>query len=100
MNNLTTTKRRAAQTVALVSALAVVGIAQAQYGNDSGGSSSSGSTSSTSSGQSSQKPKSSYDQSNAVDKGEEREKMERNVKDTVKRDQAHKLKPSEYDPPK
>lgn len=41
-----------------------------------------------------------YDQSNAVDKGEERKKMERNVKDTVKRDQAHKLKPSEYDPPK
>ena len=102
MNSLTTMKCRTVQivqTAALVSALALAGVAQAQYGNDSGGSSSS-STNSTSSGQPSQKPKSSYDQSNAVDKGEEREKMERNVKDTVKRDQAHKLKPSEYDPPK
>lgn len=38
--------------------------------------------------------------SKARDKNEEKEKMNRNVKDTVQRDQAHKLKPSEYDPPK
>ena len=99
MNSLTGIKGRIVQTVVLLSALALVGVAQAQYGNDSGGSNSSSSTSS-SSGQSSQKPKSSADQSKAMDKDAEKEKMERNVKDTIKRDQSHKLKPSEYDPPK
>ncbi len=98
MNSLTKMKRRTMQSVALIGALALAGVAQAQYGNDAGSSGSSGSTSSTSSGQSSQKPK--YDQSNSADKGEEREKMERNVKDTVKRDQKHELKPDEYSPPK
>ncbi len=98
MNSITKMKRRIAQSVVLVSALALVGIAQAQYGNDAGKSSSSGSTSSTTSGQSSEKQK--YDQSNAVDKGEEREKMERDVKDTIKRGQEHKLKPGNYSPPK
>jgi hypothetical protein len=97
MNSLTTLKHRTAQTVALVSALAFAGIAQAQSGNDSGGSSSSSSTNSSSSGQSSQKQKS-YDQSNAADKGQERDKMEGNVKDTIKRDKEHNLSPGQYTP--
>ena len=98
--NTVTTMKRTAQTVVLVSALALTGIAQAQYGNNSGSSTSSNSNSSTNSGQSSQKPKSSYDQSNAVDKGEQREKMERDVKDTIKRDKAHELNPGNFSPPK
>ena len=88
MNSITKMKRRIAQSVVLVSALALVGIAQAQYGNDAGKISSSGSTSSTTSGQSSEKQK--YDQSNAVDQGEEREKMEREGKETIKRGRENK----------
>ena len=41
MNSLTGIKGRTVQTVVLLSALALVGVAQAQYGNDSGGSNSS-----------------------------------------------------------
>ena len=99
MNSLTGIKGRIVQTVVLLSALALVGVAQAQYGNRLRGQ---------------QflkfylhqfrtivpKAKSSDDQSKAMDKDAEKEKMERNVKDTIKRDQSHKLKPSEYDPPK
>ena len=50
MNSITKMKRRIAQSVVLVSALALVVIARAQYGNDAGTSSSPGSTRSTTSG--------------------------------------------------
>jgi hypothetical protein len=93
------TKNRMIQAAIVLSAFSLIGLAQAQQGSSSGGSDSSGSAS-TSSGQSSQQPKSDSNQSNATDKGEEREKMNRNVKDTVQRDKTHQLKPSEYDPPK
>ncbi len=98
MTSFAQIKDRIVQTTVFFSILTFLGLAQAQQGNDSGGSSSSGSAS-TSSGQSSQKPKSN-DQSKSTDTGKEREKMDRNVKDTVQRDKEHKLKPSEYDPPK
>ena len=97
MNSLMMIRGGAVQTLIFLSALALASAAQAQYGNDSKDSNSS---SSTSSGQSSQKTKSTDDKSKGTDKDAEKKKMERNVKDTIKRDQSHELKPSEYDPPK
>jgi hypothetical protein len=95
----TNIKGRIAQTAIILGAFAWISFAQAQQGSNSGGSGNSGSAS-TSSGQSSQKKNSDDNQSNAVDRGEERKKMNRNVKDTVQRDKTQKLKPDEYDPPK
>ena len=97
MNSLMMIRGGTVQTLIFLSALALAGVALAQYGNDSKDSNSS---STTSSGQSSQKPKSSDDQSKGTDKDAEKKKMDRNVKDTIKRDQTHELKPGEYDPPK
>ena len=84
MNSLMMMRGGTVQTLLFLSALALAGAAQAQYGSDSKDSNSS---STISSGQSPQKPKSSDDQSKGTDMNAKKKKMEGNVKNTIKRDQ-------------